>query len=245
MASATLSAHRIGLGSRSSLASALATLTVYPSFERRAYSTRPRTPPPTRSQPHHGMLTGYAPEGSTRGSYLDALRESGPVSNDVEDPQAAPLSGLNPGGVIYGVLAVATVIAAESTRKETFGKLLLASSITMALYWAAHAYSHHWASRFQRANTWTLSELRTSLRYEASILLGAALPLAVLALAWIAGTSTETAVTSVLWSAGIELLALEVIPGFRHRLRLRELAIQGLLGISMGVGILGLRFVLH
>ncbi len=167
------------------------------------------------------------------------------MSNDVVDPQAAPLSGINPGGLVYGVLAVATVIAAESTRKETFGKLLLASSITMALYWAAHAYSHHWASRIQRAHEWTLSEIRNSLRYEASVLLGAVFPLIVLTGAWIAGTRTETGATLVLWSAGIELLVLEVIPGIRHRLRLRELVIQSALGISMGVGILGLRFVLH
>jgi len=67
----------------------------------------------------------------------------------------------------------------------------------------------------------------------------------VLAGGWIAGTSTETAVTLVLWTAGLELVALEVVPGIRRQLRLRDLAIQSLLGISMGVGILGLRFVLH
>ncbi|HVA75014.1 MAG TPA: hypothetical protein VNF71_10675 [Acidimicrobiales bacterium] len=167
------------------------------------------------------------------------------MSNCVGPAEAAPLEGLNPGGVLYGVLAVATVIAAESTRKETFGKLLLASTITMGLYWAAHAYSHHWASRLHKAGEWTLGEIKNSLRYEASILLGAALPLAVLAGGWIAGTSTETAVTLVLWTAGLELVALEVVPGIRRQLRLRDLAIQSLLGISMGVGILGLRFVLH
>lgn len=167
------------------------------------------------------------------------------MSNHDEAFQEESLRGTNPGGVVYGVLAVATVIAAESTRKETFGKLLLASAITMVLYWAAHAYSHHWSSRLQRAHEWTLIEIRNSLRYEASILLGAAVPLAVLAGAWIAGSSIETGVTSVLWIAGAELLALEVIPGIRHRLRLRDLGIQTLLGLSMGLGILAVRFVLH
>ena len=157
----------------------------------------------------------------------------------------APLRGTNPGGVVYGVLAVATVIAAESTRRETFGKLLLASTITMALYWAAHAYSHHWASRLHRAGEWTLAEIENSLRYESPILLGAALPLAVLLISWAAGTGTETAVTAVLWAAGIELVALEVVPGARHRLRLRDLAVQALIGLSMGAGIFGVRFVLH
>lgn len=167
------------------------------------------------------------------------------MSTDDETSHAALLRGSNPGGVVYGVLAVATVIAAESTRRETFGKLLLASSMTLMLYWAAHAYSHHWTSRMQRAHEWTLTEVRNSLRYEASILLGAVLPLGVLAATWIAGTSIERAVTLVLWIAGVELLALEVAPGIRHRLRPRDLAIQSLLGVSMGVGIFGVRFVLH
>ncbi len=45
----------------------------------------------------------------------------------------------NAAGTIYGVLAVATVIAAEGTRQETTGKVLGASVITMVLYWLAHA----------------------------------------------------------------------------------------------------------
>jgi hypothetical protein len=162
-----------------------------------------------------------------------------------EASEAVALPGTNPGGVLYGALAVATVIAAESTRRETFGKLMAASAITMALYWAAHAYSHHWTSRLRSAHDWTIAELRRSLRYEATILAGAALPLAALACAWVAGAAIETAVTVVLWVAGLELVALEALPGIRHRLKPRALAVQSVLGISMGAGILGLRFVLH
>lgn len=177
---------------------------------------------------------------------LLGLRDPGPVPDDLEGAvEPFPLRGTNPGGLVYGVLAVATVIAAESTRKETFAKLLLASSITMALYWAAHAYSHHWASRLHRAPEWTLGEIINSLRYEASILAGAVLPLAVLLGAWVVGATTEAGVTAVLWAAAGELLALEVIPGIRHRLHPRDLAVQSLLGISMALGIVALRFVLH
>lgn len=167
------------------------------------------------------------------------------MPSDAGGFEEAPLRGTNPGGVVYGVLAVATVIAAESTRRETFAKLFLASAITMALYWAAHAYSHHWVSRLHRGGEWTVAEIENSLRYESSILLGAAVPLAVLLVGWAAGISTEAAVTAVLWAAGLELVVLEVVPGVRHRLRLRDLAVQAMLGLSMGAGILGVRFVLH
>jgi hypothetical protein len=146
---------------------------------------------------------------------------------------------------VYGVLAVATVIAAESTRRETFGKLLAASMVTIALYWVAHAYAHHWASRLGKAREWTTREIVTSLAHEASILVGAAVPSAVLAIAWVAGIGIRTAVTAVLWSAGIEVVALEIGVGLRHRLGLADMLIQTLIGVTMGLGILGVRVLLH
>jgi len=167
------------------------------------------------------------------------------VPDEARSPGTDPRPRVNPGGIVYGVLAVATVIAAESTRRETFVKLFAASLLTMALYWIAHAYSHHWGSRLNRAGEWSLAEIVQSLAYEASILVGAGLPSAVLVGAWLAGATKNTAVTIVLWCAAVELLLLEVVPGIRHRLRLRDTAVQALVGLSMGIGVLGLHVVLH
>lgn len=137
------------------------------------------------------------------------------------------------------------MIAAESTRRENLQKLLLASIVIMVLYWLAHAYSHHWGSRLDNARGWSLREIVVSLRHEVSILLGAALPIAVLLIGWLVGSSTETTVTAVLWTAVLEVIVLEVVPGIRHRLDVQELAVQALLGTSLGVGILGVRVLLH
>ena len=151
----------------------------------------------------------------------------------------------NPDGVVYGVLALATVIAAESTRRESFPKLVEASAITIGLYWMAHAYARHWGSRVEEVGHWSLAEILLSLKQESSILVGAAVPTAVLALAWIAGLSLETAVTAVLWSAGVELIALEIGVAIRRHSGPRDLAVQSLLGLGMGLGIFVLRLVLH
>jgi hypothetical protein len=147
--------------------------------------------------------------------------------------------------VVYGVLADSTVIAAESTRQETFAKLLLAAAVTTALYWAADAYSHHWQERLDHASGWSPGAIVRSLGHEASILAGAALPVGVLVVAWMTGASRETAVTAVLWAAAVELVLLEVLPGLRHRLRPADMAVQTVVGLSMGVGILVLRLILH
>lgn len=151
----------------------------------------------------------------------------------------------NPAGFIYGVLAISTVVAAESTRRETFGKLLAASAVTIGLYWLAHAYSHHWASRLQAESAWTGRQLAGALAREAPILAGALIPVAVLAVAWSTGASIETGVTAELWSAGVEIALLEVVVGLRRHMRRRDMAIQTAIGVALGLGILALRILLH
>ena len=148
-------------------------------------------------------------------------------------------------GVLYGVLAVATVVAAESTLKENFDKLVLASVVTMAMYWLAHAYSHHWASRVRRPDGWNFSSVSSSLIHQSGVLLGAAVPVAVLVATWLAGASRETGVTAVLWTSGVEVVALEVVPALRHHLGALEVLKQASMGVALGLGVLVLRIVLH
>jgi hypothetical protein len=151
----------------------------------------------------------------------------------------------DPGGLILGVLAVATVIAAESTRQETYPRLFLASLISVLVYWVSHAYARHWSWRLDHSFHWTANELGSSLAFESTLLAGALVPVAVLALAWTAGWSREAAVTAVLWTAGIELVVLEILTAVRRRLSRRDLLVQVALGIMMAMGILLLRLVLH
>lgn len=155
---------------------------------------------------------------------------------------------MNPGGIVYGVLAVATVIAAESTRQESFPKLLFASLVTLVLYWLAHAYAHHWGSHLQhlqRPGEWSFAEIGRSAVHEASILLGAVVPVAALLLTWLAGGSRESAVTAVLWAAGVELVVLELAAGMARHSRIRDLAVQVSMGLTMGLGLLAVRVMLH
>src|ERR1700689_1353409 len=108
-------------------------------------------------------------------SRLGSRRHSGGVTNSEDQTEPEGKAFGNAAGMIYGVLAVATVIAAESTRRETFDKLFGASVITMALYWLAHGYARHLGSRLHRPAEWTFREVVASLAHEAAILEGAAL----------------------------------------------------------------------
>lgn len=147
--------------------------------------------------------------------------------------------------MIYGVLAVATVIAAESTRRETYPKLVVASIVVMILYWLAHSYSTYLGTRFHHEGDWTLREAVRAFFHEVAILEGALLPVLALLGGWVAGASLEAGVTAALWCAGSELVLLEVAASLRRHLGLRAMAIETVVGVVMGLGILAVRVLLH
>lgn len=171
-------------------------------------ATRPIARRTSRRSTPKGRSASTSPPSSSAPVDLYTASNSAPLTRrpghaDRVPEQPAPqglrhASRIDPGGIAYGVLAVTTVIAAESTRRETFGKLLGASLVTVALYWVAHAYAHHWGERMAQATRCSARQILVSLRYEASIFAGAAAPLVVLLVAWLAGASLVTAVTTVL-----------------------------------------------
>jgi hypothetical protein len=140
---------------------------------------------------------------------------------------------------------VATVIAAEGTRQETTGKVLGASVITMILYWLAHAYAHHLGSRLREPATWSFHEIFVSLAAAASILVGAAIPVLAMLGAWLAGGTLESGVTAALWCAGVELVGFELVASIRRHLGVRDLLVETSIGLAFGLGILGIRLLLH
>jgi hypothetical protein len=167
------------------------------------------------------------------------------MTDAAQRPESDSTARSNPAGIIYGVLAIATVIAAEGTRRETFPKLLGASAIALALYWLAHAYARHLGSRLQQLAEWDFREVLASLAHEAAILVGAVLPLTALVGAWLAGARIESGVTAALWCAGVELVVLEVAAGLRRKQRLRDTVVETGMGITMGLGIVAIRLLLH
>src|SRR5580700_1331256 len=134
-------------------------------------------------------------------------------------------------GIIYGVLAVATVVAAEGTRRESYGALIGASALTMALYWLAHAYADHLGRRLRQPAEWSMREIVVSLVDEAAILAGALLPVLALAISWGAGATVESGVTASLWSAGVELGVLELVASLRRRLSVRDTVVETAIGV--------------
>jgi hypothetical protein len=168
---------------------------------------------------------------------------------DITSPTPAPgapaARRLDAGGIVYGVLAVATVIAAESTRQESYADLIGADLITMVLYWVAHAYAQQWGMRLRGAEEWSHGQFGKSLVHEATILAGSIAPTVALVVSWLVGASRGVAVAIVLWVAAVELVALEVGVGLRHRVPAATLLTRAAVSVALGLGILVLRILLH
>jgi hypothetical protein len=151
----------------------------------------------------------------------------------------------NPARVVYGLLTVGALMAAESGHHETYLDLIVSALITTFLYWLLHAYSSVLGHRLATGEHLTLSTLSHGLMEEWAIVRGAAIPLLALIIAWLAGAGQETGVTVALYSAVASLIAFELAAGIRSRAAPRELALEVGIGAVMGLAILGLRILLH
>jgi hypothetical protein len=92
---------------------------------------------------------------------------------------------------------------------------------------------------------WSFGQLARISGHEAGLLKGAALPLAVLVVAAIAGAGTDDSVLAALIASALLLVVLEVIAGHRARLSGFELGLQTLVAAGIGLGVVALKLVVH
>jgi hypothetical protein len=151
----------------------------------------------------------------------------------------------NPGGVIYGVVAIGALLAAESGEHDSYLDTLASAAIAAVLYWVAHAYAELLGERLAERERLCPSALARALAHDLAIVRGAALPLAAIVVAWVAGASQQTAVIAALWSAIATVVAFELLAGVRAQASARELAFDATVGAALGLAILALKIVLH
>jgi hypothetical protein len=203
---------------------------------------------------------------------LDGLAEGAPIRRDTRDnpridrfpaPDAAPppagasprgwirraadwiVPARNPARVVYGVVAIGALLAAESGSHESYPDTVSSAVIAVGLYWLAHSYASVLGRRLATPGRLTARLLWRALGQEWAIVEGAAIPLLALLLAWAAGAAQETAVTAALWSAVGSLIVFELVAGIRSEATPGELLLEVGVGMTMGLAIIGLKIVLH
>jgi hypothetical protein len=151
----------------------------------------------------------------------------------------------NPAGVVYGVITVGALLAAESGSHESYLDTVGSAAIALALYWLAHSYASVLGRRLATHEKLSGGALGRAFLHDWSIVRGAAIPLLALLIAWATGVAQATAVTAALWSAVASLVGFELLAGIRARVAPGELALQAMVGVAMGMAVLALKIVLH
>jgi hypothetical protein len=151
----------------------------------------------------------------------------------------------NVGGLVYGTITVAALLAAERAQRETYPETVGAVLIAIALLWVAHAYAEYTAQHLKAAEKLSVVAFGRTMVHDLSILLGAAIPLLILLVSWAAGSRLTTAVTGAIWSAAAVLALIELAAALRARLTGRELIAQVSVGLLLGLLVIAIKLVLH
>ena len=147
--------------------------------------------------------------------------------------------------VVYGVILVGALLAAESGVHETYLDTVLSAVIATAIYWLAHAYAELLAHRLATNQRLTVGALWRGLAEGAALIRGAAIPVLVLLIAWATGVAQASAVTAALWSSVASLICFELLAAGRAPATLGERVLELAVGLAIGLGILALKVVLH
>lgn len=151
----------------------------------------------------------------------------------------------NPAGVVYGIILIGALLAAESGLRETYPETVGSAAITVTLYWFAHAYADVLGLRLSEHRRPGAHELWLAFVEDWAIARGAGMPLLAMLVTWAVGGAQSTAVTVGVWTAVAGLIGFELAAGLRSRAKRFELALEVAVGVAMGLGILALRAVLH
>lgn len=175
-------------------------------------------------------------------------KDSQPLQRAHESRTARALAWLapseNPAGAVFGLITIGVLLAAESTRHESYPEIVGTSLIALLLYWFAHTYAHLLGRRLELGERLTASALRHSLIHNWAIVTGAGIPLIAVLACWLAEASPATAVLTALWTSAALLVVIELAAGIRAKAGPRELVIEGCVGAAMGIGVLALRVIL-
>lgn len=151
----------------------------------------------------------------------------------------------NPAGVVYGVITVGALMAAESGRHESYIDAFASSLIATLLYWLAHSYSDLLGDRLSTGEPLTMKVLARELAHDWAIVRGAAIPLLALVIAWVIGADRESGVTAALRTAVITVVVFELLAGIRAKSTPGELLLKAGVGVTMGIAILAVKGILR
>lgn len=149
----------------------------------------------------------------------------------------------NASAVVYGIITVGAVLAAEGNRNETYLRSVGAAVLVLLLYWVVHAWSQDSGSRLAERRAFAWAPFAEALRDEWSIMRGASVPILSVIIAGLSGATDRRAVFVGTLVAAVMLVVFELSVAVRGRLSPKQVAVQAAAGALFGMALIGLRFV--
>ena len=150
----------------------------------------------------------------------------------------------NASSVVYGIITVGAVLAAEGSRNESFQRSVGAAILILLLYWVVHAWSVDSGDRLARRRPFRWPDFLAELRAEFSIMRGAVLPIAAVVIAGLAGATDQRAVFIGTLVSAAMLVVFEFSVAMLGRLGAKQVLVQTAAGALFGCALIVLRFVI-
>jgi hypothetical protein len=151
----------------------------------------------------------------------------------------------NPAGVIYGIVMIGAVLAAESGLHDTYLETVGSAVLTVGVYWLAHAYADLLGQRLLMRTHLSTQTLLSALVHDWAIVRGTTPALLVLVISWAIGAPQSTAVLAAVWACAASIVIFELAAGLRAKSTPAELLLEACVGTIMGLSIVALRAILH
>lgn len=158
--------------------------------------------------------------------------------------QALPLP-TNPGGLVYGTILIAALLAAEGGTAVDYTETVVGIVLAEFVYWLALSYAEFAGDRAADGRPFAWRGFRASARHELAVVQGGVIPLLVVVGSWIAGVSLSWGLRFAIWASAAVIVLTEVAIGIRSNQRGRELVISAALGVLFGLLVISLRLILH
>jgi len=148
-------------------------------------------------------------------------------------------------GLVYGVIAVGTLLAAEGGAHDSYADAFGSAIIAALVYWLARSYAMLLGRRLTSDDQLTVRTMMGALAHERTVLRGALVPLLALVLAWLSGADKEEGINVALASTIATIIVFEVAAGVHSRSTRREIALELGVGVLLGLAIIALKTLLH
>ena len=150
------------------------------------------------------------------------------------------VTGADPGGLLYGAIVTAAVLAAVSAHDDDSKRVVLTTAVFLVVYWMAHVYISTLSTQFGGDSRAFLPRLAEASRHETGVLKGGVPALLIYGVAYFVLGDVSQAAAVAVYSSVALLMAFGYLgahqAGLRGRAMLGEVAAAGFFGVLIVIG---------